>query len=194
MFGRAWRLGRIGGIEIRIDPSWTVVALLVVYSLFLQFTLTYGGLSDPAGIALAVGATLLFFGSVLAHEMTHAILARRAGIPVADITLFIFGGTTRANVESHGPSAEFVVSAVGPLSSVVLAGLFWIASILGHSVLPHPVEGALGYPLVSLAADTTVRCRRRLPDARGPGRLSRRGRRSHGRVHHGPHGSHGSAG
>jgi Zn-dependent protease/predicted transcriptional regulator len=145
MFGRAWRLGRIAGIEIRIDPSWTVIALLVVYSLFLQFTLTYRGLSDSGGIALAVGATLLFFGSVLAHEMTHGMLARRAGIPVRDITLFIFGGATRANVESHGPRDEFVVSVVGPLSSVVLAGLFWGASILGHGVLPHPVEGALGY-------------------------------------------------
>jgi Zn-dependent protease/predicted transcriptional regulator len=145
MFGHAWRMGRIAGIQIRIDPSWTVVALLVAYSLFLEFTLTYGGLSDPAGIALAVGATLLFFGSVLAHEMTHSLLARRAGIPVRDITLFIFGGATHANVGSHGPREEFVVSLVGPLSSAVLAGLFWGASILGHGTLPHPVEGALGY-------------------------------------------------
>jgi len=145
MFGHAWRVGRIGGIEIRIDPSWSVIALLVAYSLFLQFTLTYRDLSDSAGIALAVGATLLFFGSVLAHEMTHAMLARRAGIPVRDITLFIFGGATHANVESHGPGDEFVVSVVGPISSMALAGLFWTASILGHGVLSHPVEGALGY-------------------------------------------------
>lgn len=145
MFGRSWRLGRIGGIEIRVDPSWTVIALLVAYSLFLQFTLTYRALSDPAGIALAVGATALFFGSVLAHEMAHALLARRAGIPVRNITLFIFGGATHANVESRGPRDEFVVSIVGPLSSIALGGLFWGASILGRGVLPHPVEGAIGY-------------------------------------------------
>jgi Zn-dependent protease/predicted transcriptional regulator len=145
MFGHAWRLGRIAGIEIRVDPSWTVIALLVAYSLFLQFTLVYPSLSDAAGVALGVSATVLFFGSVLVHEMTHALLARRAGIPVRDITLFIFGGATHANVESHGPRDEFVVSIVGPLSSVVLGGLFWGASILGRGVLPHPVEGALGY-------------------------------------------------
>ena len=145
MYGRAWRLGRVGGIEIRVDPSWTVIALLVVYSLFLRFTSTYASLSDAAGVGLAVGATVLFFGSVLAHEMTHALTARRAGIPVRDITLFIFGGATHANVESHGPRDEFVVSIVGPLSSFVLGGLFWGASILGRGVLPHPVEGALGY-------------------------------------------------
>jgi Zn-dependent protease/predicted transcriptional regulator len=145
MLGQSWRLGRIGGIEIRVDPSWTLIVLLVAYSLFLQFTQTYRALSDPAGIALAVGATALFFGSVLAHEMTHALLARRAGIPVRDITLFIFGGATHAKVEARGPRAEFVVSIAGPLSSVALGGLFWGASILGRGVLPHPVEGALGY-------------------------------------------------
>jgi Zn-dependent protease/predicted transcriptional regulator len=145
MFGQGWRLGRIAGIEIRVDPSWTVIALLVAYSLFLRFTLTYRALSGPAGIALAVGATALFFGSVLAHEMTHALVARRAGIPVRDITLFIFGGATHANVESRGPRDEFVVTIVGPLSSLVLGGLFWGASILGRGVLPPPVEGAIGY-------------------------------------------------
>ena len=145
MFGQSWRLGRIAGIEIRVDPSWTVIALLVAFSLFLQFTLVYPSLSDAAGIALAVGATALFFGSVLAHEMTHALVAGLVGIPVRDITLFIFGGATHADVESHGPRDEFVVSIVGPLSSVALAGLFWWASILGRGVLPHPVEGAIGY-------------------------------------------------
>jgi Zn-dependent protease/predicted transcriptional regulator len=145
VFGQGWRLGRIAGIEIRVDPSWTVIALLVTYSLFLRFTLTYRALSGPAGIALAVGATALFFGFVLAHEMTHALVARRAGIPVRDITLFIFGGATHANVESRGPRDEFVVTIVGPLSSLVLGGLFWGASILGRGMLPPPVEGAIGY-------------------------------------------------
>ena len=145
MFRQSWRLGRIAGIEIRVDPSWTVIAILVAYSLFLQFTLVYPSLSDAGGIALAVGATALFFGSVLAHEMTHALVAGLVGIPVRDITLFFFGGATHADLESHGPRDEFVVSVVGPLSSVALAGLFWWASILGRGVLPHPVEGAIRY-------------------------------------------------
>jgi Zn-dependent protease len=145
MFAQSWRLGRIAGIEIRVDPSWTLIAILVAYSLFLQFTLVYPSLSDAGGIALAVGATALFFGSVLAHEMTHALVAGLVGIPVRDITLFFFGGATHADVESHGPRDEFVVSIVGPLSSIALAGLFWWASILGRGVLPHPVEGAIRY-------------------------------------------------
>ncbi|HEX9124266.1 MAG TPA: site-2 protease family protein [Actinomycetota bacterium] len=145
MFGRSWRIGRIGGVEIRVDPSWLVIVVLVAYSLFLQFTFAYRGLSTGAGLALAAGAAILFFGSVLAHEMTHAVTARRMGIPVRDITLFVFGGATEANVDAQGPRKEFVVSVVGPLSSLALGGLLWAASVLGRSVLSPPEAGALGY-------------------------------------------------
>ena len=37
MFRGSWRLGRIAGVEIRIDPSWIFIALLITYSLYLRF-------------------------------------------------------------------------------------------------------------------------------------------------------------
>jgi CBS domain-containing protein len=36
MFGTSWRVGRIAGIEIRIDSSWAVIALLITYSMYLR--------------------------------------------------------------------------------------------------------------------------------------------------------------
>jgi Zn-dependent protease len=145
MFGRTWRLGRVKGIDIRIDGSWMVIALLIVYSVFGYFTLTYPGSSGSARIALAVGVALLFFGSLLVHEMAHALIAKRAGISVRDITLFIFGGSAHADVESQGPRDEFVISLAGPISSLALAGLFWGFSVLARGVVPPPFEGAIGY-------------------------------------------------
>jgi Zn-dependent protease len=145
MFGHSWRLGRIAGVEVRIDASWVVIALLITYSLFLQFTATYRTLDSPAGITLAVGATVLFFSSVLAHELSHALVARRVGIPVKSITLFIFGGVTEAHVDSQGPKGEFMVSSVGPLSSIALAGVFWGLSVALRGIAPDPVVGAIGY-------------------------------------------------
>ena len=35
MFGTSWRVGRIAGIELRIDSSWAVIALLITYSMYL---------------------------------------------------------------------------------------------------------------------------------------------------------------
>ena len=145
MLQHSFRLGRVGGAEVRIDASWVVIALLVAYSLFLQFGATYPSLQDPGAIALAAVATLLFFGSVLAHELTHALVARRLGIPVQGITLFIFGGVTQADVDSRAARQEFVVSVVGPASSLVLGAVFWGLALLGDRILPAPVAGALGY-------------------------------------------------
>ena len=145
MLSGGWRVGRIAGVEIRIDQSWALIALLVTYSLFLRFSETYDDLSTGAAAALAVGAALLFFGSVLTHEMAHALMARRRRIPVRGITLFIFGGATHAKVESRGPADEFLISVVVPLTSLGLGALFGAIALLGRSLLPDPIGGALGY-------------------------------------------------
>lgn len=144
MFGNSWRLGRIAGIEVRIDTSWVVIALLVTYSMFLQLREAYPPFSRPGAALLAVFLALLFFGSVLGHEMAHAITARRRGIPVRGITLFLFGGATHAKVESQGPRDELVVSVVGPLSSLVLAVAFFALGTALREVL-SPLGGGLRY-------------------------------------------------
>ena len=145
MFGNAWRVGRIRGIELRIDISWAIIAILVSYSMFLRFRFVYPGIDDAYGIVLAVASAILFFGSVLFHEFAHAFTAQSRGIPVKSITLFLFGGATHAKVEAKGPGAEFLIAVVGPLSSLVLAGLFAILGVWGDAVLPQEVAGAFGY-------------------------------------------------
>jgi Zn-dependent protease len=119
MFGTAWRVGRIAGIEVRVDSSWVVIALLITYSMYLRVSLVYQDTSTGEAVALAILSAVLFFGSVLVHELAHALVAQARGIRVQDITLFLFGGATRARVESRGPGDEFVIALVGPLTSGV---------------------------------------------------------------------------
>jgi Zn-dependent protease/CBS domain-containing protein len=145
MFGTAWRVARIAGIEIRIDSSWAVIALLITYSMYLRSSVLYPELSGGGAVGLGIGATALFFGSVLVHELAHALVAQARGIRVQDITLFLFGGVTRARVESRGPGDEFLIALVGPLTSGLLAGLFGIVASLGHDVLSAPLAGTFGY-------------------------------------------------
>jgi Zn-dependent protease len=145
MFGTSWRIARIAGIEVRVDSSWTVIALLITYSLYLRFSFLYGSLTTGEAVGLAIVGSVLFFGSVLGHEMAHALVSQARGIRVQDITLFLFGGATRARVESRGPGDEFLIALVGPLTSALLAGLFWIIDIFGRDVLSRPVTGMFGY-------------------------------------------------
>ena len=145
VFGTSWRVGRVAGIEIRIDSSWAVIALLITYSMYLRLSVLYPELSGGGAVALAILSAVLFFGSVLVHEFAHALVSQARGIRVQDITLFLFGGATRARVESRGPGDEFLIALVGPLTSGLLAGLFWIVAGLGSDVLSRPLTGTLGY-------------------------------------------------
>ena len=145
MFGTSWRVARMAGIEIRVDSSWAVIALLITYSMYLRLSVLYRELSGGGAVGLAVLSAVLFFGSVLVHELAHALVAQARGIRVQDITLFLFGGATRARVESRGPGDEFLIALVGPLTSGLLAGLFGILAGLGREILTRPLAGTFGY-------------------------------------------------
>jgi Zn-dependent protease/CBS domain-containing protein len=145
MFGTSWRVARIAGVEVRIDSSWAVIALLITYSMYLRLSVLYPELSGGGAVALAILSAVLFFGSVLVHELAHALVAQARGIRVLDITLFLFGGATRAKVESRGPGDEFLIALVGPLTSGLLAGLFGIVAGLGSDLLSRPLAGTFGY-------------------------------------------------
>jgi Zn-dependent protease/predicted transcriptional regulator len=145
MFGTSWRVGRIAGIEVRIDSSWAVIALLITYSMYLRLSILYPELSGGGAVGLAILSAVLFFGSVLVHELAHALVAQARGIRVQDITLFLFGGATRAKVDSRGPGDEFLIALVGPLTSGLLAGLFGLVAGLGSDLLSRALAGTFGY-------------------------------------------------
>jgi Zn-dependent protease/predicted transcriptional regulator len=144
MFGTSWRVARIAGIEVRVDSSWVVIALLITYSMYQQVSRVYD-ISGGEAVGIGVLATVLFFGSVLVHELAHALVSQARGIRVQDITLFLFGGATRAKVESRGPGDEFLIALVGPLTSGLLAAGFGIVASLGRDVLSTPLTGTFGY-------------------------------------------------
>lgn len=127
---RGWRVGRIGGVQIFVDPSLLIIAALVVFDRWA--VLSDGGrsvgISPVAAAALALLTAVLFFGSILAHELAHAGVARLRRIPVSGITLFMFGGATHAQIESRGPADEFLVTVVGPATSLALGGIFMAIS------------------------------------------------------------------
>ena len=131
------RLGAVLGFEIRIDYSWFVIAFLVLWSLSAGvFPARLEGLSAVSYFVMGTLGTLLFFVSLLAHELSHSVVARTRGVEVAGITLFVFGGMAHTKGEASNPEDELAIAGVGPLCSLVLAGIFWVLVRLG---------GALGW-------------------------------------------------
>src|SRR5215467_1592645 len=124
-----WRVARIGGIDIRVDPSFLVITLLITSSLWSSFTdpFRHPRLTTPQVIALALLSAFLFFLSILGHELAHAGMSRALGIPVLGIALFTFGGATYTKAEGQRPVDEFLTTLVGPLSSAAIGGLLLLA-------------------------------------------------------------------
>lgn len=158
MLGRnAWPIGRFGGIEIRIDPSWSFIAFLVAYSFYLTIDFRFDALDTAALVALAGGMALIFFASVLLHELAHSWVAVSRGVEVESITLFLFGGATKADLETEEPTDELVIAIVGPLTSFALAGAFWLmALVFGEDSIGGFVAGHLGWINLALAVFNLV--------------------------------------
>lgn len=147
MTGNGFRLGRIFGIKINVDWSWLFIFLLVTWNLTAVFSNVHPNWGTGLNLAVALVASLLFFGSVLAHELAHSLMAIAQGVPVRSITLFLFGGVSNIEREPPSPRAEFLITIVGPLTSVLLGVIFILLSGVGAISL----GGAMQDPSAALA-------------------------------------------
>jgi Zn-dependent protease len=124
-------LGKIFGISIRLHFSWFFIFALVTWALTTSyFPGFYPDWSLATKIVASVIASLLFFSSILAHELMHSVVAQASGIPVKSIVLFIFGGVSQIAEEPKDPKVELRIALVGPLTSILLGGIFlaiWFA-------------------------------------------------------------------
>jgi Zn-dependent protease/CBS domain-containing protein len=140
----SFKLGSIAGIDIRVHYTWLFAFFLIAWSLALgYFPMADQGLGTTTYWLLGVVSALLLFGSVLVHELGHSLVATARGLRVDNITLFIFGGISSIAGEATSARDEFLIAVVGPLTSLVLAGVFWV---IGQIVSSTSAVGAVaGY-------------------------------------------------
>lgn len=125
------QIARVFGIPIYLHFSWVVIFALIVWTLATgYFPAQYPDLPASSYWAKGLVASLLFFVSILLHELGHALVARRFGLRTQSITLFVFGGVARLEKDPEDGRSEFWMAVAGPVVSVALAGLFFLASSL----------------------------------------------------------------
>ncbi|MFF2202621.1 site-2 protease family protein [Streptomyces sp. NPDC058145] len=132
-------MGRPFGVPVYVAPSWFLVAALITW--------VFGGQLDrvlpelgAARYLVSLFFAVAFYASVLVHELAHTVAAIRFKLPVRRIQLQFFGGVSEIEKEAETPGREFVLAFVGPLLSLVLAGLFYLAM---KPVQPDSVPGVL---------------------------------------------------
>ncbi|HEY1330359.1 MAG TPA: CBS domain-containing protein [Actinomycetota bacterium] len=145
MQGVGWRIGHIGSIDVHVDPSFAIIALLFTSNLWVVYAdpTRFPGIGAGSAVALAVLAAVLFFASILGHELAHAGMSRLRGIEVLGIVLYMFGGATYARMDDRGPGDEFLTTVVGPIASAVIGGAFLL--LHGSGALPGPIDVTFDY-------------------------------------------------
>lgn len=143
---RKFRLFRVFGFEVGLDPSWLIIAGLLVWSLAVGvFPSLFEGYAAGAYWGMAVAATLGLFVSIVAHELSHSLAARRFGMQMRGITLFIFGGLAEMDDEPPSPKAEALMALAGPAMSLVVGAACYGLYRLTAGAWPVPVTGVIGY-------------------------------------------------
>lgn len=147
MFSNAIKLFTVGGFDIKLDPSWILIAALITWTLSRQyFPVILPDQPAQVYLAMAVIAMLSFFGSLLLHELAHSVVARNFGVHIKGITLFLFGGVAELAAEPKSANAEFWIALAGPAMSLSISIIFWSLAQLSGLVAQVPaVTETLSY-------------------------------------------------
>src|SRR2546428_10464966 len=122
-------LGRIAGIHVGLNWSLLVIAALIAWSLATGILpLAAPNQNSGAYWTAGVVSSFVYLASLLAHELAHSIVAMRRGVRVEGITLWLFGGVSRLGSDTAVPGVQALITAWGPLTSLVLVALFLLTA------------------------------------------------------------------
>jgi Zn-dependent protease len=134
----SFRLGRVLGIELRVDWSLLVIFSLLTWNIaVVALPALAPSYSSVEYWAAAIVATALFLATLAAHELSHSLAARRRGITVRDITLWMLGGIATLDGNPKTPDDDLAIAIAGPAASVTI-GLGGIVAGVACAALSAP--------------------------------------------------------
>ncbi|MFB9775190.1 site-2 protease family protein [Brevibacterium otitidis] len=124
-------IGRVFGAPVVLAWSWFVAAIIITV-LFAPWVSNVRPDLGIASWAVAFAYAVFLFASVFLHEFAHAVAGTAVGQRVAAIELNIWGGFTRFEPKieedpKRAASTSFIISIVGPIINLALAGIGWLA-------------------------------------------------------------------
>ena len=139
------KLGTIKGIAIKLHFSTIVIVGLVGFysATFLLSLDPKATLTELILVAVINGIIILI--SILIHELTHSLMSLHYGLKVSEIELYLFGGVSKIEEEPVTPKSELIISVLGPISSLILGGIFLIFFGVLGTALPAWLYATLLY-------------------------------------------------
>lgn len=126
MTHRTIPLGRILGIPVGLDYSWFLIFVLLTWSFAVSYyPQEFADWSQATYWIVGAATAIMLFVSVLIHELGHSVIAMQYKIAIRNITLFLFGGVAQIATEPPSASSEFWIAIAGPITSFLLAGVFY---------------------------------------------------------------------
>ena len=130
MYPAPFKIGRLFGIDLRLDLSVSLLAVLIVFGTYQSIIVFLPGVAPAmavlAGVAVAVGLLL----SILLHEFGHALTGQYFGMDFQSITLFLMGGMASTDQRMPSAKVEFWVAIAGPIVSILLAVQLFVIGLI----------------------------------------------------------------
>lgn len=146
MPGKSWKIGRVAGIPIGVNPLWLVIVALITWSLgSTYYPDQIAGIAPGPAYLLGLVSALLLFASILLHELGHAVVARRRGVRVEGIDLWLLGGVSKLKDSPHRPGDELRYAVAGPAVTLLIAALFGVLDAALPSSAPAAIRALVTY-------------------------------------------------
>ena len=119
----------LAGVPIRVGWRWLAVAAAVTAITAHELAPDLHELSDALAWYGRVGAIIVgAIVSLALHELAHALVSRRTAGSMMAIEPAMFGALSDSAYAPSDPPAEARVALAGPLASLLLAGVFGLAT------------------------------------------------------------------
>jgi Zn-dependent protease len=130
----------VRGIPIRLHWTFFLILPYVAFMMARRFAaFAAQAHTSETALILSPGAwglvlAVVLFASVLLHELGHVFVALAQGSKVREITLMMLGGVSHIESVSHAPRAEAKMAIVGPLVSVAIALVAYVAHLFSGPI------------------------------------------------------------